>query len=195
MCDMIADLLKDAFPLKELEERAQEAARNDEDGDNRTAPYVPVCYAEDLVGKVIAAHKVEIEEANQNILDNISVFVLDIQEELAGLTDAFAEITEPFGDIAGGISGALSFDNLKLNILGCELKPNCPISDYYTIQEGGSSQADTETVSNAVISATSNLKKEQGAAAHRGDPFALPDKSFQSDVPLNITDAISSSIA
>ena len=45
MCDMIADLLKDAFPLKELEERAKEAARNDEDGDNRTAPYVPICYA------------------------------------------------------------------------------------------------------------------------------------------------------
>lgn len=184
MCDMIADLLKKAFPLKELEEMAQEAARNDEDGDNRTAPYVPVCYAEDLVGKVIAAHKVEIEEANQNVLDNISVFVLDIQEELAGLTDAFAEITEPFGDISGGITAALSFDNLKLNILGCELKPNCPISDYYTIQDGGSSQADTETPSNAVISATSNFAEDGSGAGTIRDPFAIPD-SFQGDVQIN----------
>ena len=184
MCDMIADLLKKAFPLKELEEMAKEAARNDEDGDNRTAPYVPVCYAEDLVGKVIASHKVEIEEANQNILDNISTFVLDIQQELAGFTDAFAEITEPFGDISGGITGALSFDNLKLNILGCELKPSCPISDYYTIQEGGSSQADTETPSHRALAATvATTNVDQGAGTTQ-DPFAIVTPG-QEDVPLN----------
>ena len=79
----------------------------------------------------------------------------------------------------------MSFDNLKLNILGCELKPNCPISDYYTIQEGGASQADTETPSNAVISAKSNLEEGGSGAGNILDPFALPDKSFQGDVPLN----------
>ncbi len=69
--------------------------------------------------------------------------------------------------------------------MGCELKPNCPISDYYTIQEGGASQADTETPSNAVISAKSNLEKGGSGAGRRRNDFAQPDWNIQSDVPLN----------
>jgi hypothetical protein len=185
MCAMIADLLKGAFPLEDLQAQAQEAADNDEiSDDKRTAPQVPMCYAEDLVGQIISAHQIQIEDANQSILNNVSSFITDIQEEMAGVTDAFAEITSPLGDIMGSISSALGFENLKLNILGCELTPNCPIADYYTLEDGGSSQSDTEEPSNTSV--------EKSAAAHSigGNapvgpgkrPFALPDA--QPDTPL-----------
>ena len=40
-------------------------------------------------------------------------------------------------DIGGSIASALSFENITLNIFGCDAKPNCPVSDFYTLQEGG----------------------------------------------------------
>ena len=189
MCDMIADLLKGAFPLEDLEAQAKESAANDEiNSDDRTAPQVPMCYAEDLVGQIISAHQIQIEDANQSILNNVSSFITDIQEEMAGVTDAFAEITSPLGDIMGSITTALGFENLKLNILGCELTPNCPIADYYTLEDGGSSQSDTEEPSNTSV--------EKSAAAHSiggnaavgpvgpgKKEFALPPP-WKSDTPL-----------
>ena len=184
MCAMIADLLKGAFPLEDMQAQAQEAADNDEiSDDERTAPQVPMCYAEDLVGQIIGAHKEQIGEANQTILDNVSTFISDIQEEMAGVTDAFADITSPLGDIMGSITAALSFENLKLNILGCELAPNCPVADYYTLEDGGSAQSDTQDSSaNGVDKATAGA--DAGATAGSGDPYALPT-SNQQTVNLN----------
>jgi uncharacterized protein YoxC len=40
-------------------------------------------------------------------------------------------------DIGGSIASALSFENITLNIFECDAKPNCPASDFYTLQEGG----------------------------------------------------------
>jgi hypothetical protein len=40
-------------------------------------------------------------------------------------------------DINASIASALSFENITLDIFGCDLKPNCPASDFYTLQEGG----------------------------------------------------------
>ena len=187
MCDMIADLLKGAFPLEDLEAQAKESAANDEiNSDDRTAPQVPMCYAEDLVGQIISAHQLQIEDANQSILNNVSSFITDIQEEMAGVTDAFAEITSPLGDIMGSITTALGFENLKLNILGCELTPNCPIADYYTLEDGGSSQSDTEEPNNTSVEKTV-AHSIGGAAAVEGvgkeDVFAQPT-SAQTDTPL-----------
>ena len=44
----------------------------------------------------------------------------------------------------GSITAALGFENLKLNIMGCELAPSCPVADYYTLEDGGSAQSDTQ---------------------------------------------------
>ena len=178
MCKMIADLLKSAFPLEELEAQAKEAAANDEiNSNNRTSPQVPMCYAEDLVGQIVGMHKVQIEDANQSIFNNISTFIMDIQEEMAGVTDAFAEIKEPISDIMGSISQVLGFENLKLNILGCELTPNCPISDYYTLGSGGSSQSDAEAVSNASVEKSVANSTGGDGAAGGGGKFAQPTSS------------------
>jgi len=198
MCAMIADLLKGAFPLEDLQAQAQEAADNDEiSDDERTAPQVPMCYAEDLVGQTIAAHQEQIGEANQTILDNVSTFITDIQEEMAGVTDAFAEITSPLGDIMGSITAALGFENLKLNILGCELSPNCPVADYYTLEDGGSAQSDTQDSSaKGVGDATAKNAADPSATPDiPNDPgYAQPDLSAQGDVDLTTSDDLTKTV-
>jgi len=155
MCDMLAGLLKSAFDLGGLEKKAKEQALN-ADPDDRTHPEVPMCYAEDLVSKVLAANKQEIDDANQSIIDKLDVFVSDIQEEMAGLTGAFADIQSMIGDITGGISAALGFSNISLNIFGCELSPSCAMSDYYTIGQGGSAQADSQEPSKESVAEGAN---------------------------------------
>ena len=194
MCAMIADLLKGAFPLEDLQAQAQEAADNDEiSDDKRTAPQVPMCYAEDLIGQTIAAHQLQIEDANQSILDNVSSFITDIQEEMAGVTDAFAEITSPLGDIMGSITAALGFENLTLNILGCELAPNCPVADYYTLEDGGSAQSDTQD-SSAKGVGDATAKNAGGAdAAATTDPGYSQPTSAQQDQDLTETQSASDS--
>jgi hypothetical protein len=179
---MMADLLKGAFPLEDLLAQAQAAADNDEIGDGgggggggggsddtskRTAPKVPMCYAEDLVGQTLAAHKEQIGEANQTILDNVSTFISDIQDELAGVTDMLSNITSPLGDIMGSITAALGFENLVLNILGCELAPSCPVADYYTLEDGGAAQSDTQDPSAKGV--------DDATAENAADPSATPD--------------------
>ncbi len=143
--------------------------------------------AVDLIGQTIAAHQIQIEDANQSILDNVSTFISDIQEEMAGVTDAFAEITSPLGDIMGIITAALGFENLTLNILGCELSPNCPVADYYTLEDGGSAQSDTQDSSaKGVGDATAKNAADPSATPDiPNDPgYAQPDLSAQGDVDL-----------
>ena len=174
MCDMIGDLLKGAFDLGGLEEKAKEAALND-DPDDRTHPEVPMCYAEDLVSKVLAANKQEIDDANQSIIDKLDAFVSDVQEEMAGLSDAFADIQSVLGNITGGITAALGFSNISLNVFGCELSPNCYTNDYYTLAKGGSSQPDSEDPSTTSVSAGAAQESgEVGKVA--GTQYARPTK-------------------
>ena len=132
-------------------------------------------------------HKEQIGEANQTILDNVSTFISDIQEEMAGVTDMLSDITSPLGDIMGSITAALSFENLKLNILGCELEPSCPVADYYTLEDGGAAQPDTQDPSaKGVDDATVGHSIGGAAAVGSGDPYALPT-SNQENVNLNQT--------
>ena len=154
MCEMIAGLLKDAFDLEGLKEKA-EAAR-DADDENTTVPEVPVCYAEDLVGKVIAANKQNINDANNAILDNINAFVKNIQEEMAGLTDDLEDVLSLPGDIGGSIGEALGFINLPLNLFGCELSPDWTSAQYWSIGKGGSSHSDSEQSSFQSIAERTN---------------------------------------
>ena len=154
MCEMIAGLLKDAFDLDGLKEKA-EAAR-DADDEETTVPEVPVCYAEDLVGKVIAANKQNIDDANNAILDNINAFVTDIQEEMAGLTDDLEDILSLPGDIGGSIGAALGFINLPLNLFGCELSPDWTSAQYWSIGKGGSSHSDSQQSSPQAIADNAN---------------------------------------
>ena len=48
--------------------------------DAYTTPQVPMCYAEDVVAKIIHAHRSSIDEANNTILKNMNMFIDDMQD-------------------------------------------------------------------------------------------------------------------
>ena len=64
--------------------------------------------------------------------------VSDIAGQVGGLLGGLGGLGGiKIPDIGGSIASALSFENITLNIFECDAKPNCPASDFYTLQEGG----------------------------------------------------------
>ena len=120
-----------------------------------TAPFVPICAVEQLTGDVIAANMGDIEKTVEDITKSMETFLNDIRGglsvvgQIGDIAGQVGGIAGQIGDIAGGLSAikipningsitsALSFDNLPSDIFGCDEKPNCPVSDGYTLQEGG----------------------------------------------------------
>jgi hypothetical protein len=84
----------------------------------------------------------EIDEGVNGVLDNVNTFLNDVLAELGTVTGVaegvggFQNPANLIGDISGSITSALSFENISLNLFGCDLKPNCAASDYYTLQNG-----------------------------------------------------------
>ena len=98
------------------------------------APFVPICAVETLTGSVIAANMGDVNNTVNNILGNINEFLNDIQNGISLVTGEGGGISIP--NISGSIASALSFENITFDLFGCDLKPNCPASDYYTLQSG-----------------------------------------------------------
>ena len=48
-------------------------------------------------------------------------------------------------------SSAFGFENLTMNLFGCELSPNPPVDDYYTLQGGGAGQPDAKLPSPSAV--------------------------------------------
>jgi hypothetical protein len=99
-------------------------------------PVTEICSVESLVGDLISIHMDEMDTTINGILDNINKFLNDIQAELGTVSAYISGSKDLIGDITGSITSALSFENIKLNLFGCDLKPNCAASDYYSIQNG-----------------------------------------------------------
>jgi hypothetical protein len=173
LCGLIEGLLNDALNVNELEEIAR--TNSVDPNRNLGSPNVPICYAEDLVGNVISYNKQDITNANNTLLDNINAFLDDVQNEIAGVSDQLSDITSLIGNINGNLSSALSFENLKLNVFGCELKPNVAVSDYYTFARGGAGQPDNQTPSAKGVENAAN--KSTTAKAASDLPFAEPTKA------------------
>jgi len=180
LCGLIQGLLDDALNIEEAEAQARERALNPQ-SDFIYSPSVPVCYAEDVVGEVISYNKEEIDTANNSIVDNLNVFLDDVQSELAGVSGTIADITSLVGDINGSITSALNFENLRLNVFGCEITPNVAVSDYYTFGSGGEGQPDSQLPSAKSIENAAN--KPSSARFVPDVPFAEPSKN-QADVNL-----------
>jgi hypothetical protein len=98
------------------------------------APFVPICAVETLTGSVIAANMGDVNNTVNDILSNINEFLNDIQDGISLVTGEGGGISIP--NISGSIASALSFENITFDLFGCDLKPNCPASDYYTLQNG-----------------------------------------------------------
>ena len=146
LCGLIEALLLAAIKPDQLEQQARDSVSN-----QRKVATVPICYAEEIVGQVIALNKDQITEANNAILENTNAFLEDIQNQIAGVSGALADITSLTGNISGSLTSALNFANLKLNIFGCELAPNVAVADFYTLARGGASQPDSQLPNNKSI--------------------------------------------
>jgi len=156
---MLSDILSKALGLADLENKAKRAAESANGDDalyRKLAPKVPACYAEGITAQVLKAAQPEIEDANNSLIENLDNYLDDIQKQLAGVTGALDGIMNKVPEISGSLTAAFGFENIKLNIFGCELEPNCPVDDYYTLQGGGAAQPDAnlpspEAVQRAVL--------------------------------------------
>ncbi len=164
MCGMIEGILKDMLNFDKMEEKAR--ANADNPSDEVVTPQTPPCVAEDIIGQVLAANKDAIDTANNSLLDNINAFLQDIRDQMAGISGAMSNITGLIGKISGSMTSALSFENVKLNVFGCELSPTPAVSDYYTFCTGGSGVKDTalpsiKKIEDAVNAGTNATATEQ----------------------------------
>ena len=172
LCGLIQGLLNKALKPDQLEKQAR--ARQT-DNNRITVPKVPVCAAEDLVGQAVAANKSQIDEANNTIVDNLNAFLDDIQGQLAGVSGSLSDITSLIGNISGALTAAFAFENIKLNIFGCELAPNCAVSDFYTFSRGGSSAATKDQPSSKGVSDVA--AKPTTATPPTETPYVGPTKA------------------
>ena len=177
LCGMITSLLNKALQPEKLER----AAREQQGGIKKPSsyPYVPMCYAEDLTADIIFANKENIDSANNSILDNIDSFLTDIQDSLAdvsGVLNSTSSILDSVGDIAGSLNSALSFQSLKLNVFGCEIKPNLAVSDFYNFSTGGASAPDSQLPSFQNVEQAVANKTEIPEASNK-KPFAEPTRA------------------
>ena len=119
---------------------------------NNNAPFIPICSVEELTGNIIAANMGDIDTTITEVIKSVETFVGDIQsgldvienitDQISGISGQIGSISQSLGginipNIAGSIASALSFENIVLSIFGCDTKPNCAASDFYTLQEGG----------------------------------------------------------
>jgi len=181
LCDKIAGILDELIdPSGLVQETQNRVANQDSDVGETTYPQVPICFAEDVAGRVLAGSKKELDSANQNIANNVDAYLKDITGMLAGITDvidplsglASGSIDLQIPDIAGSITSALSFANISLNIFGCELKPNIAKSTIYTFCQGGDEQAASQMPSEGSVDERS--KDAPVPPAEEGTPFAEP---------------------
>lgn len=124
-----------------------------------SAPFVPICSVEELTGNVIAANMKDIDGTVEGVTRSVETFMNDIQSgldivgkvgnitgQLGGITGSLGGVKIP--NIAGSITSALSFENIILFFFGCDFKPNCAASDFYTLQTGGDAVAEQPRLAN-----------------------------------------------
>ena len=146
---------------------------NKNSGKFRTAPKVPMCYAESIASTVISKNKDQIETANNNVVRSLNAHLEGVQSEIDsvastlssqqgamenGLGDLFGDFGANGDIISGGIDGAvnmipditgslgaaLDFANIIANVFAGELEPKKAINDFYQLATGGSGAAASE---------------------------------------------------
>jgi hypothetical protein len=114
-------------------------------------------------------------------LNNVNNFLTDVLSELGDVGEITGGITKIISGISVSIAAALSFENIKLNIFGADLPPNCAVADYYQIQSAGSSAPDSQ------LPLVSNVDKasQKPTTPSKGDEldFASP-KQGEPDLVL-----------
>ena len=195
MADKLAGALTDAINPAQLEKDANDRASSgaDDNGntiDDSTNPQVPICYSEDIVSTVLAGSKQQIDDANNNVLDNMNAYLEDTSQMLAGVSGALSDVNNLIPDISGGMASALSFTNIKLNIFGCELQPNVATSDFYTFCSGGDGAPPGQLPSEPAVA--KNLDNATAAPSQEPVPFVEPTRDTPTvvhDKPVSVAES------
>jgi len=138
-----------------------------------TAPFVPICCVEELTGNVIAANMGDIDNTVGDVNKFVETFLNDIQSGLSLLTGETGGVSIP--DINGSIASALSFENIALDLFGCDSKPNCAASDFYTLQEGAGAAEEAQLPRPAEVNEAA--KNPGPVTPATTQPFAPPAKN------------------
>lgn len=178
ICPMIEDLLAKGINLKNLEDLAKEKARNSNDK-YYTSPNVFACYPEDIVAETFRGLSSEINDSNANLLKNMSKLIDEIK--------SFVPDSIPIpglSSLSGNINAALTFKNINLNVFGCDLMPEIPASDFYTLSGGSGGQ--TQVLKPSITSIFRRASKSRsGVEVPKTIPFASPSKE-QEDVKYSL---------
>lgn len=138
-----------------------------------TAPFVPMCTAEQLVGDLLSNSKEEIQSELDNVLGVVNSFLGDVSSQLQSVGALVGQGIE-IANIASNLVSALSFENIILQFFGCDSLPNPAISDYYTLQYGAGGITEQLLPNFSSIAqaydATKDIFKSESV------PFALPTR-------------------
>ena len=135
---------------------------------------IQMCAVEEMVGSVIGANMKDMQGGVDKALKSADEFLSDIQKYISTGSSILASVKGIIDSPAGSIAGALTFENIKLNLFGCDLKPNCAVSDYYTIQSGGAAQPQSQLPN--PVSVAESAANPKPVATSTEIPFAQPTK-------------------
>ena len=190
LSNKLEGLLLDALDIDNLIAQARGNASDGKqnalgDGDRPTTPVVPTCAAEDIMASVIVTNMGEIQENNDTMLQGVNEFLKDISEKVSGVLDIADQVSKGLGvlgaltqlpNINTSMGAAMLFNNLSLDVFGCEVKPNEAVSDEYTFCSGGSSKPDAEITDPAT-------EDKAVADADGGADGTDPDPGFAGPTP------------
>ena len=190
LADKIGSALEGVIDLPGLVKEATDRATKGEDENGypagaTTNPYVPMCTAETITAQVLAGSRPEIDDANNNLVDNLNSYMEDVNDTLAGIADVttLLDVKNLIPDIGGSITSALSFTNIKLNVFGCELTPTIAASDFYTFCQGGDAQTEGETPSSkSVDEKTKEQSENEGGIEGEGSKKMVEPNRSTPDV-------------
>ena len=85
--DSVLAVLMDTLKLDDKIKQALEAAKSlPKDKKDNTFAHVDICTSEEMLGKTIAMERPKINDANNNMMDKMNMFLKDMSSQLAGLT-------------------------------------------------------------------------------------------------------------
>lgn len=169
----------DAFLNREME------TQNAYLDDNNRVSRIQMCAVEQMVGSIISSNFDDMTSGLDTALNAVDGFLADIQQYLSTISSTLSGVRGTIEGLNGSITAALTFENLSTQVFGCDLRPNCPVSDFYTIQSGGSSQPTAQLPNPTATGEQSINPSVQAPAATPPTPYAQPTPASGPVTPLD----------
>lgn len=141
------------------------------------SPRTKICSVEKLTGDLISLNMNEMNTGINGVLNNVNKFLNDAQEQIGIVSSVISSGGSMIDNISGSITTALSFENIKLNVFGCDLKPNCATSDFYTLANGGGAAEEPQQPRPSEIDKSAQESTATTQATQT--PYALPSQNQQ----------------